>query len=355
MPLPLGEHRGNVDLSLYRGRTPLKHTGRSLWSVSAGGKENKKTPGSEKENRKTPGSALSKRRALKDDLVELLSTSCLSELQAELKAISPFSGRCAGNSVLKTKGCSTPAPVAEENVTAARGTDVHAPSSACISSSGQAADSMTRENVASQPQNKFEFRGVDLFHCSPAASSIALTPTSNWTTCQDLSLPKDSPQEIHDSTPVCSQASTLVEVQNVGVLQAASENRAPPGRRDETLRKREPLLAHCKPLGVHVGKGRGHAGNRRRSSILKAFGGGPGSAVLARELAPRTTTAEFLATASLCRPCSRTNSRSGSRRHSHALEEERRRTEEVSIALFLIRENNEGNRIRMRNKDKEDC
>ena len=332
MPVPLGELRGNVDLSLYRGRTPLKHTGRSLWSVSAVGKENKKTPGLEKENRKTPGPALSRRRALKDDLVELLSTSCLSDLQAELKAISPLSGRCAGNSVLKAKGCSTPAPAAEDNVTAARGTDVHAPRSACISSRGQAADSMTRENVASQPQNTFQFRGVDLFHCSPAASSIALTPTSNWTTCQDLSLPKDSPEEIHDSTPVCSQASTLVEVQSVGVLQAASENLAPPGRRDETLPKRKPLLAQCKPLGVHVGKGRGHAGNRR-SSILKAFGGGPGSAASARELAPRTTTAEFLATTSLCRPGSRTYSRSGSRRHSLALEEERRRTEEVSCTF----------------------
>jgi len=91
MPVPLGVLRANVELPQQQTRgktsTPSK-VGQPRGLAGSAGKENRHahTPATPASSA-TPGSV--RRRMLKEDLVELLSTARLSDLQAELKAISP--------------------------------------------------------------------------------------------------------------------------------------------------------------------------------------------------------------------------------------------------------------------------
>ena len=228
MPVPLVMLRANVQLPQQRTRgktsTPSK-VGQPRGLAGSAGKENRHahTPATPASSA-TPGSA--RRRMLKEDLVELLSTARLSDLQAELKAISPARSdihvfmSCPADHALPALLSGLPksvllphqltsvvtvcslgsrsvggvTPPSDVRRVAARGTDVHVPLSACVATIGglivsngaqqHSAERYTPPLGAMTPPVERLVAPSHLFLCSPALTGTPPSPHSLCNTRQ---------------------------------------------------------------------------------------------------------------------------------------------------------------------------
>jgi hypothetical protein len=312
MPVPLGplaplRELRNLDMRAHRSTrmAPSKTPPPSRAGPGLAGKENK-TP-SATASAPTPGSGASmRRRMLKDDLVELLSTARLADLQAELKAISPATGQGSARrrSEQKTPAAATPARGGVRNE--ARSTGTHA---AAVPQSGPASS-----RAATPPPESSEASVVpsDLFRCTPASAGSQDT--------LQLSSGGARPEESWSVSPLT--ASTVPVTVRARILPLSPP--AVPATACARDVSQEPAAAECiqadgscreevSPLALVQNEI-----NRKREAL---FGQG-------LKRSRRSSVIKVLGCAVASRAGSRPNSQPGSRRESLA-ENERRRTQEV--------------------------
>ena len=299
MPVPLRDLR-NVDAAAQRGarmlpsKTPQRHVG---GGGSGGGKENR-TPAACAAH--TPGSAAGamRRRMLKDDLVELLSTARLADLQAELKAISPAEGS-AQRSARATPAASGGAP----RHAPARSTGTHADIRAHSVGARHGQPASGRSPDAASPLPARAEAAVvpsDLFHCTPdsGAGSSSAQQRIGCGGGEAHAAPTAAAPGGSPTPPPADGAQAGAGPEDVSPLTMGQI---------EINRKREALFR--RPLAAHGGGISKGARRSRGSSVVTvlgcAVGSRPGS-----------------------RANSRPNSRPGSRRESLADDEQRRRAQE---------------------------
>lgn len=279
---PLRDLR-NVDMRAHRSArlAPSKISPQARTSVaSLAGKENR-TPSAT-----TPsgGECSVRRRMLKDDLVELLSTARLADLQAELKAISP----AAGQGSAQRSERATPASGGARQ--AARSTGTHA---AAAPQSGPASNRLREEKNESSESAVVP---SDLFRSTPAAGSgdtLQLESRSESRSVSPLPDPETVRARMSPLSPPAVLETALARDVSLEPAEAGWERVSPLALvQNEINRKREALF----------GNGTKRA---RRSSVVKVLGCAVASRV-----------------------GSRPSSRPGSRRESLE-EKERRRTQEV--------------------------
>jgi hypothetical protein len=302
MPVPLGplaplRDLRNLDMRAHRSSriAPIKTPQPARAGAGLAGKENR-TPSAA--SAPTPWSGASmRRRMLKDDLVELLSTARLVDLQAELKAISPAAGQGSARSERATPTASGWVPHA------ARSTGTHA---AVAPQSGPASS-----RAATPPPESSEASVVpsDLFRCTPASagsgdtlqlSSGGARPEESWSV-SPLTAPA-VPETVRARISPLSTPAVPATARARDVLLAAECTQADGSCREEV----SPLALVQNEI------------NRKREAL---FGQGT-------KRSQHSSVVKVLGCAVASRAGSRPNSRPGSRRESLA-ENERRRTQEV--------------------------
>ena len=299
---PLRDLR-NLDMRAHRSSriAPIKTPQPARAGAGLAGKENR-TPSAA--SAPTPWSGASmRRRMLKDDLVELLSTARLADLQAELKAISPATGQGSARrrSEQKTPAAATPARGGVRNE--ARSTGTHA---AVAPQSGPASS-----RAATPPPESSEASVVpsDLFRCTPASagsgdtlqlSSGGARPEESWSV-SPLTAPA-VPETVRARISPLSTPAVPATARARDVLLAAECTQADGSCREEV----SPLALVQNEI------------NRKREAL---FGQGT-------KRSQHSSVIKVLGCAVASRAGSRPNSRPGSRRESLA-ENERRRTQEV--------------------------
>jgi hypothetical protein len=291
MLVPLGEHRRNANLGVsYSNAAEIKSCGagfRGRRSVVPD-KENKypmtRTPLT---TSSTPGVG---KRMLKDDLIELLSTARLSELQAELKSITPAPSSSSCKSAKdtlerkKTEGGAS----SQNRPIVARGSDVHPPMSARAVVSNKIGLG-TAGNVEISPHRVAtpQLRRVDLFQNSsrsnedgsPAPCLNDDRAHEHRGTSESALAAMHSCAGQHYGASIGDKGMEQQEPQTVADKSELKQPDVSPTTmmQIEINKKREALFSNLRKGGFKIGR-KGRTGiTKRRNSNVKTYEGGAGA------------------------------------------------------------------------------